>query len=69
MSVNPEATFEIEYALACLRDAIDLAYIEGDFAPARRWVNEIEKTYYADLKTHVNKPITAFIQERMVNHG
>ena len=36
-------TYDLDYALRCLRDAIDYAEQTGDFISARKWVNEVEK--------------------------
>ena len=36
------ATYDLDYALAQLRQAIDYAEMDGDFQPARKWLNEVE---------------------------
>lgn len=38
------ANYDLDYALSRLRDAIDYAETDGDFTPARKWVNEVEKS-------------------------
>ena len=43
------ATYEFEYAMQRLRDAIDYAQTDGDFQQARIWSNHVEKAYNADI--------------------
>jgi hypothetical protein len=38
------ACYDFDYAMKMLCQAIDLAEIEQDFAPLRRWVNEVEQS-------------------------
>lgn len=37
----PEPTYDLDYALSRLRDAIDYAEQTGEFTQARKWVNEV----------------------------
>ena len=43
------ATYEFEYAMQRLRDAIDYAQTDGDFQQARIWSNHVEAAYNADI--------------------
>ena len=38
------ASYDFDYTIQVLRQAIDLAEIEHDFAPLRKWVNEVEQS-------------------------
>lgn len=38
------AYYDFDYAMQLLRQAIDFAEIECDFAPLRKWVNEVEQS-------------------------
>lgn len=42
-------SYDLDYALRCLRDAIDYAEQTGDFVAARKWVNEVEESAYDDI--------------------
>lgn len=44
------ATYEFDYAMRRLRDAIDYAEQERDFQEARIWANRVEEAYNADLE-------------------
>ena len=37
------ASYDFDYAIELLRQAIDFAEIERDFVPLRKWVNEVEQ--------------------------
>ena len=36
------ACYDFDYAVELLRQAVDFAEIEHDFAPLRKWVNDVE---------------------------
>ncbi len=36
------ASYDFDYTILLLRQAIDFAEIERDFVPLRKWVNEVE---------------------------
>jgi hypothetical protein len=36
------ASYDFDYAIESLRQAIDFAEIERDFVPLRKWTNEVE---------------------------
>ena len=38
------ASYDFDYAILILRQAVDFAEIEGDFVPLRKWVNEVEES-------------------------
>ena len=38
------SSYNFDYTILILRQAIDFAEIEGDFAPLRNWVNEVEES-------------------------
>jgi hypothetical protein len=38
------ASYDFDYAIELLRQAIDFAEIERDFVPLRKWVNEVEQS-------------------------
>jgi hypothetical protein len=38
------ASYEFDYTIQILRQAIDFAEIERDFVPLRKWVNEVEQS-------------------------
>ena len=37
-------SYDFDYAILLLRQAIDFAEIEHDFVPLRKWVNEVEQS-------------------------
>jgi len=49
MEATHDTPYELNYALRMLRQALDFAEAEGDFAPARRWVNGVERAIKAEL--------------------
>ena len=38
------ASYDFDYTIQVLRQAIDFAEIEHDFVPLRKWVNEVEQS-------------------------
>ena len=38
------ASYDFDYTIELLRQAIDFAEIERDFIPLRKWVNEVEQS-------------------------
>jgi len=36
--------YDFDYAVQLLRQAVDFAEIEHDFAPLRKWVNDVEQS-------------------------
>ena len=38
------ASYDFDYTIKVLRQAIDFAEIEHDFVPLRKWVNEVEQS-------------------------
>lgn len=38
------ASYDFDYAIVSLRQAVDFAEIEQDFVPLRKWVNEVEQS-------------------------
>jgi hypothetical protein len=38
------ASFDFDYAIESLRQAVDFAEIERDFVPLHKWVNEVEQS-------------------------
>jgi hypothetical protein len=38
------ASYDFDYTILILRQAIDIAEIEHDFVPLRKWVNEVEQS-------------------------
>jgi hypothetical protein len=38
------ACYDFDYAVQLLRQAVDFAEIEHDFAPLRKWVNDVEQS-------------------------
>ena len=38
------ASYDFDYAIELLRQAIEFAEIERDFIPLRKWVNEVEQS-------------------------
>jgi hypothetical protein len=40
------ASYDFDYAIQLLRQAIDFAEIERDFVPLRKWANEVEQSGY-----------------------
>jgi len=38
------ASYDFDYAIELLRQAIDFAEVERDFVPLRKWVNEVEQS-------------------------
>lgn len=38
------ASYDFDYTIELLRQAIDFAEIERDFVPLRKWVNEVEQS-------------------------
>ena len=54
------STYKFEDAIRYLRNAIDYAEAEGVFNHARRWANEIEKSYEDDMNgTSCQEQLTA----------
>jgi hypothetical protein len=43
-----EPTFTKEYCIEMIRQSINFAEMEHDFAPARKWVNRLEASIKAD---------------------
>jgi hypothetical protein len=52
------ACYDFDYAIQNLRQAIDFAEIEQDFAPLRKWVNEVEESCHEleAVETKLNQP-------------
>ena len=52
------ASYDFDYAILILRQAVDFAEIEGDFVPLRKWVNEIEESGHRleAIETRLNQP-------------
>jgi hypothetical protein len=52
------ACYDFDYALHILRQAIDLAEIEHDFVPLRKWANEVEGSCHGleAIETRLNQP-------------
>jgi len=48
--MNNKSTYTIEYAIKRVRDAIELAEIEGNFQPVRLAVNDLEDAINAEIK-------------------
>lgn len=40
------ASYDFDYAILLLRQAVDFAEVERDFVPLRKWVNEVEAAGY-----------------------
>lgn len=40
--MTTQTPYSIDYAIKMLRQAIDFAESDGDFAPLRKWANEVE---------------------------
>lgn len=38
------ASYDFDYAILSLRQAVDFAEVERDFVPLRKWVNEVEQS-------------------------
>jgi hypothetical protein len=38
------ASYDFDYTIELLRQAIDFAEVERDFVPLRKWVNEVEQS-------------------------
>ena len=38
------ACYDFDYAMQMLRQSINLAEIEHDFVPLRKWANEVEQS-------------------------
>lgn len=38
------ASYDFDYAIELLRQAVDFAEVERDFVPLRKWVNEVEQS-------------------------
>jgi hypothetical protein len=53
------ASYEFDYTILVLRQAIDFAEIERDFVPLRKWVNEIEQSGHdlGAMEGRLNFPI------------
>jgi hypothetical protein len=52
------ASYDFDYTILILRQAIDLAEIEHDFTPLRKWVNEVEDSCHGleAIETRLNQP-------------
>jgi hypothetical protein len=52
------ACYDFDYAMQLLRQSIDLAEIEHDFVPLRKWANEVEQSGYEikTIETRLNHP-------------
>lgn len=52
------ASYDFNYTILILRQAIDLAEIEHDFAPLRKWVNEVDVSgnEMGAIETRLNQP-------------
>ena len=52
------ASYDFDYAILILRQAVDFAEIEGDFVPLRKWVNEVEESGHRleAIETRLNQP-------------
>lgn len=47
--MSQQATYELDYALARLRDAVNLTEAEGEgFEAIRKWINEVEEAAKAE---------------------
>lgn len=58
---EPEKTmayYDFDYTIQILRQAIDFAEIEGDFAPLRKWVDDVEQSCHGleAIETRLNQP-------------
>jgi hypothetical protein len=69
------ANYDFDYAIQILRQAIDLAEIEHDFVPLRKWVDEVEqsgremRTIEARLNAHAGQDfLTATLQSIVDGH-
>lgn len=56
---NTTPTYDLNYALSCMRDAIDYAEMDGDFQPARKWLNELEKSIKSSMSVSAEQESTA----------
>jgi len=52
------ACYDFEYAMQMLCQSIDLAEIEHDFVPLRKWANEIERSCHGleVIEARLNRP-------------
>ena len=52
------ACYDFDYAMLILRQSIDLAEIEHDFVPLRKWANEVEQSgcEIKAIETRLNHP-------------
>jgi hypothetical protein len=52
------ASYDFDYTILILHQAIDFAEIDGDFAPLRKCVNEVEKAAHRleAIETRLNQP-------------
>jgi hypothetical protein len=52
------ACYDFDYAMQMLRKSIDLAEIEHDFVPLRKWANEVERSGCETkaIETRLNHP-------------
>ena len=52
------SSYDFDYTILILRQAIDFAEIERDFVPLRKWVNEVEDSCHEleATETRLNQP-------------
>jgi len=52
------SSYNFDYTILILRQAIDFAEIERDFVPLRKWVNEVEDSCnrLEAIETRLNQP-------------
>ena len=52
------SSYDFDYTILILRQAIDFAEIEHDFVPLRKWVNEVEESSHGleTIETRLNQP-------------
>ena len=52
------ACYDFDYAMLILRQSIDLAVIEHDFVPLRKWANEVERSCHGleIIEARLNRP-------------
>lgn len=57
-SKKATACYDFDFAMLILRHAIDFAEIEQDFAPLRKWLNEVEQSCHGleAFETRLNQP-------------
>ena len=52
------ACYDFDYAMQMFRQSIDLAEIEHDFVPLRKWANEVERSCHGleVIEARLNRP-------------